>query len=391
MKVKFGEANLLNGNEAAAAAVVLSRPKVIAVYPITPQTACVEELCNFKANGALDAEIIHAESEHSAISACIGAACMGVRTFTATSSQGLALMHEILFIASGMRLPIVMGVANRALSAPINIWNDLSDSMAQSHSGWIQLYCASNQEIFDTIIQAYKISEHRDVLLPSMVCYDGFVLSHLYEKLDLLTQEDVNSYLPELKLPFAVELGKRMVLGPLVGPEFYMEFKKSQRDAMQRAKLVIGKANKEFFERFGRSYGDGLLESYNLEGSNRAIITIGSLAFNFRYYVKREGMKVGVIRIRSFRPFPSEELREALEGVEKVAVVDRAYEFGLGGALYHEVRSCLFGLEKKVNNFILGLGGKKVRMEDLKFIIKHCGESKNYWVNVHGENVSEDG
>ena len=391
-EIKFGERNLLNGNEAAATAVLLCKPKVIAVYPITPQTACVELLSEFKANNMLDAEIVHVESEHSAISVCVGAEATGVRTFTATSSQGLALMHEILFIASGMRLPIVMGIANRALSAPINIWNDESDSLAQRDSGWLQFYCSSVQEVFDSIIQAYRVSEARDVLLPSMVCYDGFLISHFYEPIHVPTQDEVDNFLPEYEPIFRLDKGGKITMGPVGRPEHYMEFKKHQADAMERAKQRIIEVNKDFAQRFGRSYGDGLIEEYNIEGAKRVVVAMGSIASNFKYYIEKHDKDLGLLRIRSFRPFPKDEVRKILERFDEIGVVDRAYSFGSGGPLFTEIKGIL-AKDRKLNNFIVSLGGRKLRVEDIKFVAKHAGkDEKIYWINVFGgRNVVEGG
>jgi len=384
IEIKFGDRNLLSGNEAAAVAVLLCKPKVIAIYPITPQTACVEFLAELKAKNMLNSEIVHAESEHSAISICLGAEATGVRTFTATSSQGLALMHEILFIASGMRLPIVMCVANRALSAPINIWNDQSDSLAQRDSGWLQFYCSSVQELFDTVIQAYKISEANDVLLPSMVCYDGFLISHFCEPIYVNTQDEVDAFLPEYNPKFRLDKGEKITMGPIATPEYYMDFKKYQADAIERAKRRIFEVNKEFSQRFDRSYGNGLIDTFNLDKAKRIIIAMGSIASNFKYYISKYDEELGLIRIRSFRPFPKEEIKEVLEEFDEIGIIDRAYSFGIGGILFNEVKSVVKD-GKRINNFIVSLGGRSLRMNDLKFIAKNSGkDEKIYWVNVFG-------
>ncbi|MCX6710412.1 MAG: pyruvate ferredoxin oxidoreductase, partial [Candidatus Woesearchaeota archaeon] len=249
---------VIEASDAVATAVKMCRPSVIPVYPITPQTHIVERLSKYVNNGELDSEMIDAESEHSAISAAMGASACGTRVFTATASQGLALMHEILFIVSGMRLPVVMAVANRTLSAPINIWNDQQDSISARDSGWIQLYVESAQEAFDTTIMAYKIAENRKVLTPVMVCLDGFTLSHVFEPVDIPEQRKVDSFLPKYSPLYSLDVKKPMSFGPIGFPNTFMGFKKMQQDAINNSASVIKSANDEFEKEFSRSYGDGL-------------------------------------------------------------------------------------------------------------------------------------
>jgi pyruvate ferredoxin oxidoreductase alpha subunit len=375
----------MSGSDAAAIAAKLCKPKVIGIYPITPQTRIAERLASFIANGELDAEVIEVESEHSALSACIGAQATGVRTFTATSSQGLALMHEMLFIASGLRLPIVMAVANRALSAPINIWGDHSDSIAQRDSGWIQLYVESPQEILDTTIQVYKIAESSDVLLPAMVCLDGFTLSHVFEPVDFPSQEEIDKFLPPYKPPYLLDPARPITAGPVGFPDSYMEFKKQQEDAMLLALKKIKEVNKEFAKRWDRSYGDGLIKTFNLEKAEIGIIAMGSICGTIKEVIKRS-KKVGLIRLRSFRPFPKREILKACKPLKSIAVIDRAYSFGSAGPLYQEVKVCLFEAREKprVSNFIMGLGGRDIRPQDIKFAIKNASKEKIFWVNVFG-------
>jgi pyruvate ferredoxin oxidoreductase alpha subunit len=374
---------IVTGNGAIAHAVKLCKPKVIAAYPITPQTEIVETLAKFVANGELDAEYIEVESEHSALSACIGAQVTGVRTFTATSSQGLALMHEMLFITSGLRLPIVMAIANRALSAPINIWCDHSDSLAQRDSGWLQFYVENCQEALDTVIQAYRICEDKKVLLPAMVCIDGFVLSHISEPIDIPSQEEVDNFLPDYKPLYKLDPEKPITAGSFSFPNSYMEFKKQQADAMENSKEVIEKVNNEFEKKFGRRYD--LIETYKLNNAKTVIIAMGSVCGTIKEVIdKLKG--VGLIRIRSFRPFPKEELIKACEGLKNIAVVDRAYSYGFSGILYQEIKACLEDLstKPKISDFIMGLGGRDIRIEDIEFAIKNAQRERIFWVNVFG-------
>jgi pyruvate ferredoxin oxidoreductase alpha subunit len=259
---------LIEGSHAIAEAVRLCAPKVIAAYPITPQTHIVEKISEMVANGELDAEYLKVESEHSAMAACIGAQATGVRTYTATAAQGLALMWELLYIASGMRLPIVMTIANRSLSAPLSIWNDWSDSLGCRDSGWIQLYCETAQEALDTTIQAYKIAENKDVLLPVMVCIDGYCLSHTYEPVDV--PESVSKFLGDYKPHITLDTENPVTQGAYATPDYYQEFKQQQEIAMQAAKKVIKDINEEFASVFDRKYGNGLFELFNTCRNNKA-------------------------------------------------------------------------------------------------------------------------
>lgn len=378
---------LISGNEACAIGAKLCRPKVIAVYPITPSTHVPEKLSEMIANGELKAGMIKVESEHSALSACIGAQATGVRTFTATASQGLALMHEVLFNASGLRLPIVMGVANRSLSAPINIWGDQSDALAERDSSWLQFYCESAQEILDTVIQAYKISENHDVLLPSMVCFDGFTLSHVSEVVDVPEQSDVDEFLGDYVPFYKFDIEKPITVGSLAFPNTFMEFKKQQQEAMINAKKIIQVVNKEFSKKFGRSYGNGLIETYKIEDAEKCLIGMGSLCSTAKEVVdelRKKNEKIGIIRVRSFRPFPNEEIKDICKEMKAIAVVDRAFSYGNTGVLYNEVKSCLYDLKErmKISNFIMGLGGRDIKKEDIEFSIKNADKNETFWINI---------
>lgn len=370
---------ILEGSEAVAEVAALCRPAVLAIYPITPQTHIPENLSQIVADGKLNAKVIYAESEHSAISACVGASASGVRTYTATSSQGLALMHEILFIASGMRLPIVMTNANRALSAPINIWNDQQDSIAQRDTGWIQLYVETVQEAADKIIQAYKIAEDREILLPVMVNMDGFTLTHCVEPADIPGQEEVDKFLPKFNPSYKLDPKNPMTFGPIAFPNSYTEFRKMQWDAMEKAKEKIKEVNSQFYKFFGRNYGNGLIEEYNTKNADYIIISMGSVCGTIKDVIDKH-KDVGLIRVISFRPFPSEELKRVLKDAKGITVIEKDVSIGIGGALWIEVR----GIVNNPNNIyscIAGLGGRDVRKEDIEDIIERLKKGKLDEVN----------
>jgi pyruvate ferredoxin oxidoreductase alpha subunit len=352
----------LEGSHAIAEAVKLCKPKVISAYPITPQTHIVEKLSEMVANGELNAEYLNVESEHSAMASCIGAQATGVRTFTASAGQGIALMWELLYIASGMRLPIVMAVANRALSSPLNIWGDWSDSIGCRDTGWIQLYCKNSQEAFDTIIQAYKIGEHEDIMLPVMVCVDGFYLSHTYEPVDII--ESVGDFLPEYRPVLELNPENPVTQGAYATPEYYQEFKEIHHRTIENAKHPIKKINSEFNEAFGRIYGDGLVETYNMDNAEYAIVTMGTVAGTIKNIIDENKIKdIGLVRIKSFRPFPKEELKKIMKNINFMGILEKNISLGSGGALFTEIRSCV---NKPAANFIAGLGGRDVSIDDIK-------------------------
>lgn len=355
-------------SQAMATGVKLCKPAVIPMYPITPQTHIVEKLADFINDGELKSEMIHVESEHSAISAAVGSSATGVRTFTATASQGLALMHEILHVVSGMRLPIVMGVANRALSAPINIWNDHQDSISARDTGWIQFYVETAQEALDTIIHAFKVAEHKKVLLPAMVCMDGFTLSHVFEPVDVPQQRAVSSFLPKYDPKFELDPKKPVTMGPVGFPDTFMTFKKQEQDAMTEALKLIPQVNKDFEKSFKRSYGNGLVEEYKLKDANFALVSMGSLCGTIRHTVdklREEGIKVGMIKIRTYRPFPEEDIKKACKGLKAIGVIDKNISLGQHGALYTDIRSTMYDSDLIINGFIAGLGGKDITPKDI--------------------------
>ena len=361
---------LANGNYAAAYAVKLANAKVIAAYPITPQTSIIEKIAEFIAKSDMRAEYIKVESEHSAMSACIGASAAGVRTFTATSSQGLLYMHEMLHWASGSRLPIVMAQVNRAIAPPWTVWTDQNDSISQRDTGWIQFYCESNQDILDTLIQAYKVAEDHRVMLPAMVCFDGFELSHTSMPLELPDQRDVYEFLEPYNEEHAlIDLKRPSTHGSMVSPELYMEFRYLIQKAMENAKLVINETVSDFARKFGRNY-ESQIQCYKCRDIEVAIVSMGAISSEAKEAVDRlrkEKLPVGAIKLRVFRPFPLEAFQEMGKRVKAFVVIDRDISFGMEGALFTELKSALYHLEEKplVLGFIAGLGGRDVRIRDL--------------------------
>lgn len=361
----------LSGNEAVATAMKQINPDVVAAFPITPSTEVPQYFSQFVANGSVDTEFVAVESEHSAMSACVGASAAGARVMTATSANGLALMWEILYIAASSRLPIVMPVINRALSGPINIHNDHSDSMGARDSGWIQLYSEDNQEAYDNIIQAIRIAEHKDVRLPVMVCMDGFIVSHSVENIELLETEKVKEFVGEYDpgLDTLLNPEQPVAMGPLDLPPHYFEHKRQQAEAMKNAKKVILEIAKEYEALTGRKYG--LFEEYKMEDAEVAIVVLNSTAGTAKEVVdelREKGVKAGLIKIRVFRPFPVEELRDALKHVKAVAVMDKADSFSAaGGPVFVETRAALYDAETKpvVISYIYGLGGRDVKTDDI--------------------------
>jgi pyruvate/2-oxoacid:ferredoxin oxidoreductase alpha subunit len=355
---------IMVGNHAVSWGVMLARAEVISAYPITPQTTIVEELSVLCADERLRAKFIPVESEHSAMACCIGASAAGVRTFTATSSQGLALMHEMLHWAAGARLPIVMANVSRALGSPFNIWGEQSDSLAQRDTGWLQLYCENNQEVLDTVIQSFKIAE--ELLLPVMLVLDAFSLSHTAEAVDIPEQTLVDQFLPRYRPPMRLDPKEPRSFACLAAPEYLMEFRYKMQEAMIRGKEVSQRVDDEFGRIFGRQYG--LIEPYRCEGADLVLITSGAVAGTARVAVdglREKGRKVGLVKLRLFRPFPKDELLQAVGGAEKVAVLDRSLSLGIGGIFAHELRAA-FCNEKKyppIFSYITGLGGRDVTLQ----------------------------
>lgn len=368
---------------AIAEAAGMCNPDVVAAYPITPQTHVVEHLSELVADGHLDAEFIPVESEHSAMSACVGAAAAGARTFTSTSSQGYALMSEICYIASALRLPIVMAVANRALSAPISIWNDLADLMMARDTGWIQLIAENGQEAVDLTIQAFKIGEDPRVLFPVQVNFDGFTLSHMVEPIFMPDKAEVEAYLPPYKPQLRLDPDNPITMGPVGMPDIYTEARKAQDEAFNATLPVVVEAWKEFEEKFGRQYK--LVETYKTEDAETIIVMLGSIsesAMTAVDHLRSKGKKVGVARFRIFRPFPADALLAVIKDAKNLVVIDRAMSFNGGkvaAPIALEVKSLLFdkGLNPKFYNVVAGLGGRDVTVENFEDMVDKVAAAKN--------------
>ena len=363
----------LEASHAAAEAARMADVDVIAAYPITPQTHIPERLAEMVADGELNAAYIPVESEHSALSACLGAAAVGARTFTATAGPGLEYMHNVLYVASAMRLPVVMTVANRALSAPLSIWGDHSDAMSVRDTGWIQVFCQSSQEAFDMTLWGFRVGEDPGVLLPVMVHFDGFHLTHVTEPVILPEQEEVDRFLPKFHYPFALHPDNPMTLGAFAPPDIYSEAKVAQEMAIRKSKAVVTKGFAEFGDIFGRYYHP--VEPYKTEGARTLLLTMGSFGETAKTVIdakKDRGESVGLINLRLWRPFPFEELRQAAKNAETLIVFDRCISFGgPGGAVSSEVRSALYNEKErpKVVSFIGGLGGRDMSMKDFESVI----------------------
>jgi pyruvate ferredoxin oxidoreductase alpha subunit len=355
---------IMEGSHAIALAVKAARPNVVAAYPITPQTHIVEDISQLIADGDLDAEYVKVESEHSAMSVCIGASATGARTYTATTSQGLALMHEVLFNAAGMRLPIVMTVANRALSAPLNIWNDHQDSISERDSGWVQVYAEDNTEASDMTVQAYRIAEDSRIQIPMMVCMDGYTLTHTYEPVDVVEEDVVSEFLPPYQPADFLDVYNPESFGMFADPNYYTEFRYQNHKALEDAKTVIAEVSAEFGEIFGRDYG-GLIEEYRCDDAERVLIAMGSFVGTLKDTVddlRDQGERVGAIKVRSYRPFPGDEIRRGLSGVDAVGVLDRNISLGFEGALFTDVKASLYRSKDVPNvfGFVAGLGGRDI-------------------------------
>jgi len=362
----------LSGNEAVATALKQINPDVVAAYPITPSTEVVHYFSQFVADGQVDTEFVAVESEHSAMSACIGAQAAGSRAATITSACGLALMWELLYVASGTRLPVTLAVINRALSGPININNDHSDSMGARDSGWIQIYAENNQEAYDNYIMSLRIGEHKDVQLPVMTCQDGFITSHAIENIELLEDEKVKKFVGEYKPEVSLLSGTPTSVGPYDTPMFYFEHQYQRAMAMKDSKKVILDVFKEFGKLSGREYG--LFEEYKMEDAERAIVVLNSSAGTAKAacdLLRAKGEKVGVLKLRVYRPFPMEEIAQALSHLKAVAVMDKCESFSaIGGPVFGDVRSACYELANRphIINYIYGLGGRDVRVEDFTFV-----------------------
>lgn len=369
----------LSGNEAIATALRQINPDVFPAFPITPSTEIPQYFASFVANGQVDTEFIPVESEHSSMSAAIGASAAGARSLTATSSCGLAYMWEELYIAASNRLPLALTLVNRALSGPININCDHSDSMGARDSGWIQIYAENNQEAYDNMVQAYRISEHKDVRLPIMICQDGFITSHAVENIELLEDEDVKNFVGEYEPDnYLLNPECPLAVGPYSVTDYYMEAKRNQAEGMRHVKDVVLEVAREFAGISGRKYG--LFEEYCLEDAERAVVIIGSAAGTTKDAIDKlraNGEKVGLLKIRLFRPFPAEEIANALFHVKAVAIMDRAEGYSnQGGPLGADVMAAMFRARSQAYavNYVYGLGGRDVRVEDMEHIFEVLSE-----------------
>jgi len=363
---------IMEGSHAIAEAVRLCRPEVVSAYPITPQTHIVERLAEMVADGELDAEYLCVDSELSALSVCLGSSAAGSRVYSATSSQGLMLMAEVVFNVAGMRQPIIMSIANRALGAPLSIWNDQQDSLSLRDSGWFQLYGEDVQEMTDQHFIAYKAAERHDVLLPGFVCFDGFILSHTYEPVDIPTQEEIDAYLPPYVPYNKLDAKSPLSMGMYATPDYYMEFRYETDLAMQRAGNAISEVGKEFGEMFGRDYSMHT-ESYRMDDADVAFVALGSICGTVKDAIdemRADGIKAGLVKIRTYRPFPAKEIAHALAGVPKVAVLEKNISLGtsMKGIVGLEVKDALTGTGIDVYSYVVGLGGRDIRKKDIRAI-----------------------
>ena len=377
---------ILTGNFASAYGATAARVNVVAAYPITPQTTIVEILSEIVSDGLLKADFIKVESEHSALAACIGAQAAGARTFTATSAQGLALMHELIHWAARGRLPIVMANVNRAMGPGWSIWADATDGISQRDTGWMQIFCENNQEVFDTVLMSYKIGEHDDVLLPTLVNLDAFFLSHTSQVVDMYDQKTIDSFLPSYKPKIKLDVNNPRSFGALTSPEHYYEFSYKMQLSQQKAKEIIKKVGKEFGRVFGHEYG--LTEAYRCEDAEIILVDYGTIAGTAKDAIDRmrnNGIDVGALKIRYLRPFPNEEVQEVLGNAKKVGIIDRAISYGNNGPFFTEVRAAMYGSDCPIYGFIAGLGGRDVSISDIENMVDHMqnNEPSNLiWIGV---------
>ena len=366
----------VEGSHAIAEIVKSCQPGVISAYTITPQTHIVEDLAKIVANGELKSQFVNVESEHSAASVVLGASATGVRVYTATSSQGLFYMQEVVFNIAGMRLPVVMTCANRAISAPINIWNDQQDSISLRDSGWFQIYAEDNQEAVDFHLIAYRLAEDKRVMLPVMVCMDGFILTHGMETVDIPEQDKVNKFLPNYKPLYQLDPANPISMGLLADPDYYMETRFAIQETMRESIGYLSEISKEFNNVFGRNYNDLLVEEYQLKDAEKVIVAMGSVCGTIKEVVveqRAKGKKVGLLRIISYRPFPYARIYEALKDVPKVAVLDKSVSLGAYAPIAVEVKSAFYGKKKGpkvISSFVGGLGGRDITLETIHEVFR---------------------
>ncbi|MFP4116496.1 MAG: pyruvate ferredoxin oxidoreductase [Candidatus Aenigmatarchaeota archaeon] len=375
-------AEMMTGYDAVAEAVKACNPDVIPAYPITPQTDIVEKISEMVADGELTSEYVRVDSEFNAASTALGASAAGARVFTATCSQGLKLMSEPIFSASGMRLPLVLAVANRSLSAPLSIWGDHTDTFAERDGGMIQFYAEDVQEAMDNIAMAYRVAEDKDISLPALSCLDGFILTHVQEKVEPFTEEELKEFLPERDPVHTLDPSDPTTMGAYARPEHWTETRYEVHETVKRSKDKIGEAVKEFANIFGREYGlehNGLLETYRTEDADVILVALGSVCGTMRYIVdeyRDKGQKVGMVRPRVYRPFPVEEISKALEEAEAIAVLEKDVSLGYQGGLAIDIKSALYSNGSKIPilNFIVGLAGRDVTKDNLRNIVEQTKE-----------------
>ncbi len=378
----------MTGNEAVATGVKLSRVKVISAYPITPQTTIVEELAEMVANGELDSKFIEVESEHSALASVIASELSGARSFTASSSHGILYMHENLHWASGMRAPLVMSVVNRAIGPPWNIWSEQTDTFNQRDTGWLQIYCESNQEAMDSVLLGYKIAENKSILLPVMNMLDAFTLSHTSEPVEIRSERTAYDYLGDLDLDFKLDFKNPGGYGSLLGPDGpFMEMKKDMRDSMYNSIKLIKREISNFNDQFEANL-PGLTENFMMEDADYALITTGAISSTAKYTVRKlraQGLKTGLIRLFFYRPFPGDDILKAVRGLKGLGVVERNVSYGQRGPTYEDVVSSLYGkADVPVRNYVVGLGGRDIRVKDYEKMFENLVETDGgmEWINV---------
>jgi pyruvate ferredoxin oxidoreductase alpha subunit len=371
---------VVEGSYAVAHAAMCCSLDVISAYPITPQTHIVENLSQMVADGELSAEFLTVDSEFSALSVLVGANAMGARCYSSTTSQGLALMYEVLYNVSGLRMPIVMTVANRALGAPLNIWNDQQDSIGARDVGWIQLYSENVQEAVDTTPQAYKIAEDLNIQTPVMVCMDGFILTHVYEPVELLDKEKVAGFLPSYKPKYVLDPANPKSIGTFADPSTFTEFRYLQFEAQKKALAKIEAVAKEFEETFGRFYG-GVIDSYQAEDAEVVLVTMGSVIGTIKDTIdemRSEGKKVGLVKVRSYRPFPIEALRNALKDADVIAVIEKDVSIGNEAGLVTDLKAAFYNskIRTPIIGFTVGLGGRDITVKDIRKIVEKASAAK---------------
>lgn len=383
---------VLSGNHAQSYGALRSRVEVVAAYPITPQTAIVEKLADLVASGELPAQFLQMESEHSALQTCLSASALGARAYTATSSQGLLLMHELLHWAAGMRAPLVMGVVNRAVAPPWSIGVDHTDTVAQRDTGWIQFYAESNQEVLDTVLEAYRVAEDVSVRLPAMVMEDAFYLSHTVEPVDVPTPAEADAFLPPRPRRAVLVPGVAGRLGSFAGPADYVRFRRELARAMRAVPAVLEEAEEEYRRTVGRSHG-GALSAYRAEDADAILLTMGTAATTARTVVdelRSEGKKVGTARLRLFRPFPTERIRELGALADRLGVLDRSYTFGESGAAASEVGAALYGSSHRPSlaSFLAGIGGRDITPNEVRRMFGHLlsgSVPETRWIDLEEE------